>query len=139
LDLPGGQLAVRGELHPNGNDVLADLGGVRLHATLVRQGNELIVLTQGESHRLMMLNPLTEGMEDEVNTGSLAAPMPGSIIEVLVQKGQRVEKGTPLMILEAMKMEHTITAPYAGKVEQIHYQVGEQVQEGVELLKISQG
>jgi 3-methylcrotonyl-CoA carboxylase alpha subunit len=139
LDLPGGQLAVRGELHPNGNDVLADLGGVRLHATLVRQGNELIVLTQGENHRLMMLNPLTEGMEDEVNTGSLAAPMPGSIIEVLVYKGQRVEQGAPLMILEAMKMEHTITAPYAGKVEQIHYQVGEQVQEGVELLMISQG
>jgi 3-methylcrotonyl-CoA carboxylase alpha subunit len=138
LELPGSQLTVRGELHPNGSDVLADLGGVRLHATLVRQGNELIVLTQGESHRLTLLNPLTEGMEDEVNIGSLAAPMPGSIIQVLVEEGQRVEQGAPLMILEAMKMEHTITAPYAGQVESFRYRVGEQVQEGVELLVISE-
>jgi 3-methylcrotonyl-CoA carboxylase alpha subunit len=138
LELPGGPLAVRGELHPNGNDVLADLGGVRLHATLVRQGNELVVLTQGESHRLTLLNPLTQGMEDEVNTGSLAAPMPGSVIQVLVEEGQQVEQGAPLMILEAMKMEHTITAPYAGQVASIRYRVGEQVQEGVELLVISE-
>ncbi len=136
LDLPGCQLAVRGELHPNGNDVLADLGGLRLHATLVRQGDELIVLTQGESHRLTLRNPLTEGMEDEVNTGSLAAPMPGTIIQVLVEEGQRVEQGAPLMILEAMKMEHTIAAPQAGRVEAINYRVGDQVQEGAELLVI---
>ncbi|MFO1433514.1 MAG: acetyl/propionyl/methylcrotonyl-CoA carboxylase subunit alpha [Candidatus Competibacteraceae bacterium] len=138
LDLPGGRMTVRGELLPNGNDILADLDGLRLHATLVRQGNELIIFTQGESHRLTLRNPLTEGMEDEVDTGSLASPMPGAIIAVLVEAGQKVEQGDPLMMLEAMKMEHTITAPYAGKVESIRYQVGEQVQEGVELLVIGE-
>jgi 3-methylcrotonyl-CoA carboxylase alpha subunit len=45
--------------------------------------------------------------------------MPGSIIQMLVEEGQRVEQGAPLMILGAMKMEHTLTAPYAGKVESI--------------------
>jgi len=103
-----------------------------------RQGNELIVLTQGENHRLTLRNPLTEGMEDEVDSGSLASPMPGAIIAVLVEAGQKVKQGEPLMILEAMKMEHTITAPYPGKVDNIRYQVGEQVQEGVELLVISE-
>jgi 3-methylcrotonyl-CoA carboxylase alpha subunit len=138
LDLPGGQLVVRGELHPNGNDVLADLGGVRLHATLVQQGHEMTILTHGESHRLMVHNPLTEGMEDEVVTGTLAAPMPGSVLQVLVEQGQRVEQGAPLMILEAMKMEHTIIAPRSGRVERIFYREGEQVQEGVELLVLEE-
>jgi len=55
-----------------------------------------------------------------------------------VEAGQKVKQGEPLMILEAMKMEHTITAPYPGKVDNIRYQVGEQVQEGVELLVISE-
>jgi len=77
-------------------------------------------------------------MEDEVDSGSLASPMPGAIIAVLVEAGQKVKQGEPLMILEAMKMEHTITAPYPGKVDNIRYQVGEQVQEGVELLVISE-
>jgi 3-methylcrotonyl-CoA carboxylase alpha subunit len=137
LDLPGGSVKARGEMLANG-DLLADLDGVRLRATLVRQGNELIILTQGESHRLTMYNPLTQGMEDEVNTGSLAAPMPGAVVQVLVEPGQAVKAGDPLMILEAMKMEHTVTAPYAGTVTVVHYQAGEQVQEGVELLVIEE-
>lgn len=137
LDLPGGSVKARGEMLANG-DLLADLDGVRLRATLVRQGNELIILTQGESHRLTMYNPLTQGMEDEVNTGSLAAPMPGAVVQVLVEPGQAVKAGNPLMILEAMKMEHTVTAPYAGTVAAVHYRAGEQVQEGVELLVIEE-
>jgi 3-methylcrotonyl-CoA carboxylase alpha subunit len=130
LDLPGGQLAVRGELHPNGNDIAADLGGVRLHATLVLQEHDLIILTQGESHRLNLHNPLTEGMEDDISTGTLTAPMPGTIIQILVTTGDTVAEDDPLMILEAMKMEHTIKAPQAGIVKRLSYTVGEQVQEG---------
>ncbi|MEE4379733.1 MAG: acetyl/propionyl/methylcrotonyl-CoA carboxylase subunit alpha [Candidatus Competibacteraceae bacterium] len=136
LDLPGGSLKVSGELSAEG-DIVADLGGVRMRATLVRQGHDMVILTQGESHQLTVHNPLTEGMEDEVHTGSLAAPMPGSIIQILVTEGQLVEAGMPLLILEAMKMEHTITAPRAGTVERLHYAVGDQVQEGVELLVLA--
>ncbi|MDX1654357.1 MAG: acetyl/propionyl/methylcrotonyl-CoA carboxylase subunit alpha [Candidatus Competibacteraceae bacterium] len=135
LDLPGGQLRVRGELADNG-DVLADLDGVRIKATLVTRDDEVTVITADSSHRLTVHNPLLQGMEEEVGSGSLTAPMPGTIIEVLVKEGDRVDRGAALVILEAMKMEHTITAPQGGQVERINYRVGEQVEEGAELLAI---
>jgi 3-methylcrotonyl-CoA carboxylase alpha subunit len=53
-----------------------------------------------------------------------------------VQAGAQVAKGQPLLILEAMKMEHTITAPADGTVQAIHYAAGEQVLEGAELIKL---
>jgi 3-methylcrotonyl-CoA carboxylase alpha subunit len=61
--------------------------------------------------------------------------MPGSVIEVMVRAGQRVDKGQPLMIIEAMKMEHTIAAPAAGVVARILFGRGDQVQEGDQLLQ----
>ncbi|HEU4645586.1 MAG TPA: acetyl/propionyl/methylcrotonyl-CoA carboxylase subunit alpha [Burkholderiales bacterium] len=74
--------------------------------------------------------------DDESAPGSLAAPMPGKIIALLVEPGARVEKGAPLLILEAMKMEHTISAPADGVVKAIHFAAGEQVPEGAELLTL---
>jgi len=62
--------------------------------------------------------------------------MPGTVVAVHVQAGEQVEKGTPLMILEAMKMEHTILAPHAGVVQAVFFQKGEQVKEGAALLDI---
>jgi 3-methylcrotonyl-CoA carboxylase alpha subunit len=75
-------------------------------------------------------------MEDELSSGTLTAPMPGTIIQVLVTTGDPVAEGDSLMILEAMKMEHTIKAPQAGIVKRVGYNVGEQVEEGTELLII---
>jgi 3-methylcrotonyl-CoA carboxylase alpha subunit len=133
LELPGGSLMVRGSLDENG-DVLADLNGSRCKATVVHHGNDLVVVIQGRSHRLTLHDPLTHvgGQEDE--TGRLTAPMPGKIVAVLVEPGARIAKGTPLVIMEAMKMEHTITAPRDGVVAGIHYGVGAVVNEGAELL-----
>jgi 3-methylcrotonyl-CoA carboxylase alpha subunit len=74
--------------------------------------------------------------EPDAAIGSLAAPMPGKVLQVLVQPGAKVAKGTPLVILEAMKMEHTIAAPHDGKVAEIHFKPGEQVNEGAELLRL---
>jgi len=62
--------------------------------------------------------------------------MPGKIIKVLTQAGLKVKKDEPLLILEAMKMEHTITAPADGVVKEIHYGAGEQVLEGAELITL---
>ncbi len=137
LDLPDGSIFLaQGELHDNG-DILANLDGARLRATIVRQGNDLVVFSGGDSHRLTLYNPLTQGMDEEADGGSLTAPMPGTIIQVMVEHGNTVEQGDALMILEAMKMEHTITAPRAGVVEHINYDLGEQVEEGAELLVIA--
>ena len=68
---------------------------------------------------------------------ALAAPMPATVVRIEVSAGQTVEKGTLLMMLEAMKMELPIKAPRDGRVTAIHCRVGEIVQPGVPLLEIS--
>ena len=60
--------------------------------------------------------------------------MPGRVIAQTAREGELVEKGAPLMVLEAMKMECTIYAPAAGRVASFHFAVGDQVTEGTELL-----
>jgi 3-methylcrotonyl-CoA carboxylase alpha subunit len=65
--------------------------------------------------------------------------MPGKVIAWLTQPDTSVAKGAPLLILEAMKMEHTITAPTAGKVRGFRFAVGEQVTEGAELVDFEKG
>ncbi len=71
--------------------------------------------------------------------GGLTAPMPGKVIALLVAKGDKVGRGQPLVVIEAMKMEHTISAPHDGEVSQVHFQVGEQVGEGASLISLSGG
>lgn len=66
--------------------------------------------------------------------GGLAAPMPGKVLEVSVEPGQRVEAGRVLVVLEAMKMEHRVTAPADGTVTAVLVAVGDQVATGTELL-----
>jgi 3-methylcrotonyl-CoA carboxylase alpha subunit len=60
--------------------------------------------------------------------------MPGKVVAVLVEAGKEVKKGDPLVIMEAMKMEHTIAAPSSGLVEEVLYAVGDQVADGAPLL-----
>ncbi len=67
---------------------------------------------------------------------SLIAPMPGTLIKVLVSEGQEVAEGQPLLILEAMKMEHTITAPHAGLVGKLPFSEGASVAGGVTLIEL---
>ena len=69
--------------------------------------------------------------------GSLRAPMPGSVSAVLVEVGQEVQSGQPLMKLEAMKMEHTIRAAADGVVTEIYFGVGDVVEASVQLLQIT--
>ncbi|MES2074230.1 MAG: biotin/lipoyl-containing protein [Pseudomonadota bacterium] len=72
--------------------------------------------------------------ETEAEGGRLTAPMPGKVVAVLAAKGQEVKKGDALVIMEAMKMEHTIAAPHDGLVEEVLYNVGDQVADGAPLL-----
>jgi 3-methylcrotonyl-CoA carboxylase alpha subunit len=77
------------------------------------------------------------GASEDANDGGLSAPMPGKVLQVLVKKGQSVEAGQALMILEAMKIEHRIVSSIEGIVSDIHFAEGDQVQQGVALLDIS--
>ncbi|GAA4749208.1 biotin carboxylase N-terminal domain-containing protein [Nocardioides endophyticus] len=75
---------------------------------------------------------------DAVASGSLLAPMPGTVVRVAVETGQTVEAGEPVLVLEAMKMQHTVSAPYAGVVAEINVKTGAQVASG-EVLAVVEG
>jgi acetyl/propionyl-CoA carboxylase alpha subunit len=68
--------------------------------------------------------------------GSLLAPMPGTVVRVAVAVGDKVEAGTPMVILEAMKMEHVVAAPAAGVVAEVAVQAGQAVDGGAELARV---
>jgi 3-methylcrotonyl-CoA carboxylase alpha subunit len=142
--LPGGALrvhagddeaVVQGLIDSEGG-LEAVIDGRRQRAGIVRRDDDLVVLLPGETHRLSIIDPRAAGDLDEAGNGLLNAPMPGKIVQVLVEEGASVEKGQPLMILEAMKMEHTISAPGKGKVAKVNFKAGEQVPEGAVLLQI---
>mgnify|MGYP000202684557 CR=1 FL=1 len=69
--------------------------------------------------------------------GRLTAPMPGKVVSFLAKPGDRVQRGQALAVMEAMKMEHTISAPHDGVVEELLYGPGDQVAEGGELLRLA--
>jgi 3-methylcrotonyl-CoA carboxylase alpha subunit len=132
LDLPGGSRFARAEAGAGGAMVV-DIGGARLHAQVVHSATTITVFASGTSHRLELKQ--FELVADEEAGGSLVAPMPGNIVAVLVSDGEPVQKNQPLLVLEAMKMEHTIVAPAAGVVEQVLFAKGDQVKEGEQLLR----
>jgi 3-methylcrotonyl-CoA carboxylase alpha subunit len=140
----GLRLAVQGIEHAFEGARLADdamsirLDGHVFEARAVRDGDDWHVFAGGDYRRLTLKEPLPRH-DDESAGGSLAAPMPGRIIEVMARAGDSVKKGQPLLILEAMKMEHTITAPADGVIKEIHFVAGEQVLEGSELISMKSG
>jgi len=101
----------------------------------VRDGADWHLFRDG-AHRVLRLHGEHAAAGADEVAGSLAAPMPGKVLQVLVKPGAEVAKGAPLLVLEAMKMEHTITAPRDGKVKEILYGAGDQVLEGAELLRL---
>jgi 3-methylcrotonyl-CoA carboxylase alpha subunit len=66
----------------------------------------------------------------------VVAPLPGTVVALLVEEGAEVEKGAAILTLEVMKMEQTLRAPFAGTVKALKCKVGDIVAEGVELAEI---
>ncbi|PLY57661.1 acetyl/propionyl/methylcrotonyl-CoA carboxylase subunit alpha [Herbaspirillum sp. BH-1] len=121
---------------PGGQDgVLVSLDGRTLRAEVQREGEWLHIFDGQGQRSLRHLDPMAHAGHSEAEGGRLTAPMPGKIVALLVQKGASVAQGAPLLIMEAMKMEHTIAAPSAGVVEDLLYAVGDQVTEGAQLLE----
>ncbi len=137
----GLKISLNGASHALSGEQLADgrlqvgLDGRIFKARAVRDGDDWHVFCEGDYRRLS-LKPELAGVDEDTRAGSLAAPMPGKVIKVMTSAGAKVSKGDPLLILEAMKMEHTITAPADGVVKEIHYAAGEQVLEGAELITL---
>ncbi|HEY0901057.1 MAG TPA: biotin/lipoyl-containing protein, partial [Micavibrio sp.] len=104
---------------------------------LVSDGHDITIFRDGRVVPLHLYKPGASG-EEEGGEGRITAPMPGKIINVLVQKGARVDKNQPLLIMEAMKMEMTIRAGCDGVVEELPISAGQQVADGALLVMIEQ-
>ncbi|TAM51159.1 MAG: acetyl/propionyl/methylcrotonyl-CoA carboxylase subunit alpha [Paraburkholderia sp.] len=110
------------------------LGEQRITGRVFIDSDVFHVFGHGAALAFEWQNLLAHAADAEHGEGRLTAPMPGKVIAVLVEPGAVVEKGTPLIVMEAMKMEHTIGAPAAGKVAEVLYAVGDQVADGAQLL-----
>jgi len=110
--------------------------GSRSVVPFVRLGDELHFDFGGE----IVIAEITAGArrkKSRQKEHSMAAPMPALVTKILVEPGQVVTRGTPLLILEAMKMEHQINAPYDGTVEEIRCKAGEMVQPPDDLIALT--
>ena len=114
--------------------VLAD--GAEFAVAVIAAGEERHVFCDGLHRTLVQVDPLAHAGEEEAHGGHLMAPMSGTVVAVMVKIGDRVLQGAPLMILEAMKMEHTIAAPAAGVVTGVNFHAGDRVKEGADLVDI---
>lgn len=118
-------------------DVSTQIDGRHLSGRVVRDDDRFHVFWQGQHRVISWSDPIAHAGESESEGGRLTAPMPGKIVQLMVDEGASVKKGAPLLIMEAMKMEHTISAPANGKVEALNYAVGDQVAEGAQLLSFA--
>ncbi|NBF04195.1 ATP-grasp domain-containing protein [Pseudomonas sp. Fl5BN2] len=110
--------------------------GLRREHQAIRRGNALYLRWQGDMHSITAYDPIAAADASHNQQGGLTAPMNGSIVRVLVSIGQSVEAGAQLVVLEAMKMEHSIRAPQAGVIKALYCQEGEMVSEGSALVEL---
>jgi 3-methylcrotonyl-CoA carboxylase alpha subunit len=116
--------------------LMLEMGGQRLRAHAVWQGIVLHLFAMGEHLVFENLTAAGHASASDATTGGLTAPMPGKVLAVLVKPGDAVRAGQALLVMEAMKMEHTITAPVDGVVKRVPFAVGDQVSEGVSLMEL---
>ena len=133
LDLGSSEIHASGKLDRRGR-LQATIAGVRLEAGIHDDGLGVTVFHRGQATRLDRHDPLAGVTGDTGEGGRLVAPMPGKIIRVLCEAGAEVAIGAPLLVLEAMKMEHTITAPANGRVVSVNFAEGELVDESADLI-----
>jgi 3-methylcrotonyl-CoA carboxylase alpha subunit len=123
-----------GELEGHGG-FRARLGERRVHAAVIVAGERRHVFFEGRAYPIVRVDPAHAAGRGDEAQGRLTAPMPGKVIALLAEPGRKLAKGAPLLVLEAMKMEHTIKAPRDGTVKAFRYAPGDQVSEGVELVE----
>jgi 3-methylcrotonyl-CoA carboxylase alpha subunit len=134
VDLPGGgRSEIAARLAGDGM-MEATVDGHRTRLRILGHGGERIAFIAGEAWRLVPVDLLAEAGAHAVEDGKVVAPMPGKVVAVKVAAGEAVKRGQALVVLEAMKMEHTLAAPADGTVASVRYAVGEQVAEGEELV-----
>ncbi|MEU7829200.1 biotin carboxylase N-terminal domain-containing protein [Nonomuraea sp. NPDC049129] len=125
-------------VHADPSRIVLESGGVRHTFDIAHYDGKVCVGSPSGSVELTLVPRLPEPVE-QVAPGSLLAPMPGSVLRVEVEPGDRVTKGQAVLVLEAMKMEHQIAAPAEGVVSGVHVEKGQQVEAGAVLAIIREG
>jgi 3-methylcrotonyl-CoA carboxylase alpha subunit len=137
------QLAVNGSapaplvFRATGDAIELQLGERRQRAVVYTLGETDHVFTPQGAAQIVSIDLLAHAGEGAAEGGRLTAPMPGKVVSFSVKAGDKVSKGQPLAVMEAMKMEHTIAAPADGTVAELLFAPGDQVAEGAELLKLA--
>ena len=112
-----------------------EISGASHLAHVAKVGDDWWIHMDGRTHVVRMHE--SGSSEAESVQGGMSAPMPGTILEILVKQGQRVREGQTLLVMEAMKMESEVKAPVAGTVAEIHVSAGDTVQAGAPLITLS--
>jgi propionyl-CoA carboxylase alpha chain len=113
--------------HADDQAITLEIDGALIRARLARLGDQLFVDLRGGQVVLTERSPFPK-KESSLSSGAVLAPMPGAILNVLVEEGDRVEKGQLLAIMEAMKMEHRLVAGASGVVRAVPVTAGDQVE-----------
>ena len=106
----------------------------RRHFSLISTSNNNILIHMPFGDVKFDMIPRFVAPKEEVKEGSLVAPMPGRVIDLKIKKGSKVKAGDELVILEAMKMEHSIKATKDGKIDELYIAKGDQVENGAVLM-----
>jgi 3-methylcrotonyl-CoA carboxylase alpha subunit len=129
----GATLVVQGRLDAQGK-LSAIIDGRKHSGFYLADGQFADLIVGGNRHRIALPDPMHDAT-DNAAAGGLAAPMPGLVRSILVDVGERVERGQALVVMEAMKMEHTIRAPGDGVVQTLNCMVGAMTEAGVILVE----
>ncbi len=114
--------------------------GERLYrGDALRDGATLYLFGNERQLRFTLHDPVADADTASDHGGSLLAPMPGRVVALLVEPGSTVSRGTPLLVMEAMKMEHTLQAPADGTVHGFRAKAGDQVGDGAVLVDFEAG
>jgi 3-methylcrotonyl-CoA carboxylase alpha subunit len=136
LEIDGRVCSAIAERLPDGSLRIA-LDGLQRRVVVLDDGAELAVFADGESWSLVEIDLFAARPGEEAAAGRLTSPMPGRVVRLCVAAGDRVRRGDPLFVVEAMKMEHTVAAPADGVVQAVHFAEGDLVDEGAELIALA--
>jgi 3-methylcrotonyl-CoA carboxylase alpha subunit len=127
-------------LHYRDGRIRALVDEEAFEAGIVANADEILVLLREETHVLRKPSPpaVDEAGGGAETAASLTAPMPGTVVKVLVEEGQEVEEGQLLLVLEAMKMEQPVSAPHAGVVQSLPFDEGSLVPGGAVLVVVQE-
>ncbi len=131
--IAGRSIPVSGNLSGDGA-LTARIGEVQVQARAIFDGGRMTLFSDGEDYSFDIVDPYLPATGRTADAGHLLSPMPGVVVSVAAEAGQKVSKGAVLVVIEAMKMEHSITAPRDGLVEALNVAAGDRVAAGEELV-----